>query len=117
MKQKVLKVHPSDNVIVALQDLARGETIQYNGNACTLQQDIPAKHKYFENDMATGDEVTMYGVLVGKAQEPIAKGSLMTTSNVKHAADPYDYRGVKYEWQPPDVPHLLPAPHSASSDA
>ena len=106
MKQKVLKVHPSDNVIVALQDLARGETIQYNGNACTLQQDIPAKHKYFENDMATGDEVTMYGVLVGKAQEPIAKGSLMTTSNVKHAADPYDYRGVTYEWQPPDVSHF-----------
>ena len=27
MKHNVLKVHPSDNVIVALQDLAKGETI------------------------------------------------------------------------------------------
>ena len=27
----------------------------------------------------------------------------MTTSNVKHAADPYKYRGVKFEWHAPDV--------------
>ncbi len=31
MKQKVLKVHPEDNVLVALKDLAKGETVQYNG--------------------------------------------------------------------------------------
>ncbi len=29
----------------------------------------------------------MYGVLVGKAQNAIPKGGLMTTANVKHAAD------------------------------
>ena len=37
--------------------------------------------------MKTGDEVIMYGVLVGKAQNDIAKGSRMTTENIKHAAD------------------------------
>ena len=28
MKQKVLKVHPKDNVLVALTDLQKGETIE-----------------------------------------------------------------------------------------
>jgi len=103
MSSKVLKVHPSDNVIVALQDLPKGETVQYNGSTFTVVDDIPAKHKFFENDMNTGDEVIMYGVLVGKAQNDIPTGGLMTTSNVKHAASGYDYRGAKYEWKAPDV--------------
>ena len=103
MKQKVLKVHPTDNVIVALQDLAKGETVTYNGTSYTVVDDIPAKHKFFERQMLIGDEVTMYGVLVGKAQTIIPAGGLMTTSNVKHAAEGYDYRGVKYTWNGPDV--------------
>ena len=103
MNQRVLKVHPNDNVIVALQDIAKGESILYNGKTFSVVDDIPAKHKFFENDMNAGDEVHMYGVLVGKAQNFISSGGLMTTANIKHAADPYTYRGSNYTWQPPDV--------------
>lgn len=103
MSQKVLKVHPDDNVIVALQDLPKGEKVVYNGVEYTVVDDVPAKHKFFENDMKAGDEVIMYGVLVGKAQTGILKGGLMSTSNVKHASEGYDYRGVNYQWKAPDV--------------
>jgi altronate hydrolase len=27
----------------------------------------------------------------------------MTTENIKHAAEPYAFRGAKYQWQPPDI--------------
>ena len=103
MSQKVLKVNRNDNVIVALQDLPKGEKVVYNGIEYTVVDDVPAKHKFFENNMKAGDEVIMYGVLVGKAQTDIPKGGRMTTSNVKHASEGYDYRGVKYEWTAPDV--------------
>jgi altronate hydrolase len=103
VKHKVLKVHPRDNVIVALTNLSKGETITFEGVDFLLQEDIPAKHKFFMQDMKTGDEVIMYGVLVGKAQKNIAKGSRMSTENIKHAAEPYAYRNAKFEWQAPDV--------------
>lgn len=103
MKQRVLKVHPSDNVLVALTALARGESIEYLGQTYVLQDAIGAKHKFFTEDLNAGDSVIMYGVLVGKAQSFIPKGGLMTTSNVKHAAEPYAYRGVEYKWNAPDV--------------
>ncbi len=103
MKHRVLKVHHKDNVIVALSHLAKGETIAFKGTDYTLTEDIPAKHKFFTQDLGTGDEVIMYGVLVGKAQMPIAKGSRMTTTNIKHAAEPYAYRHAKFEWHAPDV--------------
>lgn len=103
MKHRVLKVHPADNVLVALQDLPKGDTLNYNGNEYILQNDIPAKHKFFIKDMHAGDKVIMYGVLVGKTQFDVPQGGLMTTGNTKHAADPFTYRPYQYKWHAPDV--------------
>ena len=103
MKEIVLKVHPKDNVLVALKNLSKGETVQYNGESYVLADDIAAKHKFFVHEMKAGDEVIMYGVLVGKAQSNIPSGGLMTTANIKHAAEPYTYRPYHYQWQVPDV--------------
>lgn len=103
MKHKVLKVHAKDNVIVALANLKKGETISFEGEDYLLQDDINAKHKFFTKDMNAGDEIIMYGVLVGKAQNHISRGGLMTTANTKHAADPFTYKPYKYQWQAPDV--------------
>ena len=103
MKHKVLKVNPKDNVIVALADLVKGETISFEEEEYVLQDNISAKHKFFTKDLDTGDEIIMYGVLVGKAQNFIPRGGLMTTTNTKHAADPFTYRAAKYEWHAPDV--------------
>ncbi|EFK57197.1 UxaA family hydrolase [Sphingobacterium spiritivorum] len=103
MVTRILKIHPNDNVLVALQNLVKGETIIYDGENYTLLDDIPAKHKFFMQDMNAGDPIMMYGVLVGKAQHHIGKGGLMDTENTKHASEPYEYRPYHYEWHAPDV--------------
>ena len=103
MITRILKIHPNDNVLVALQDLSKGETVIYDGDSYILQDDIHAKHKFFMQDMNAGDTIIMYGVLVGKAQNFIPKGGLMNTENTKHASDPFEYRPYHYEWHAPDV--------------
>jgi len=102
-KKQVVKLHPDDNVLVALSDLQKGEIISFENETFILQDLIKAKHKFYTRDLIKGQEVIMYGVLVGKVQNDISKGSLMTTENLKHAADPYAYRNASYEWQAPDV--------------
>ncbi|MFN0257682.1 UxaA family hydrolase [Pedobacter ureilyticus] len=103
MKQQVLKVHPKDNVLVALTDLKAGQLVAYQGVDYQLVDDVDAKHKFYMQDMQAGDEVYMYGTLVGKIQFPIKLGTRMTTDNLKHAAAPYEYRPYHYEWHAPDV--------------
>ncbi len=103
MKQQVLKVHKADNVLVALTNLSKGATIVFENETYILQDDINAKHKFFTKDMQPGDEVIMYGVLVGTAQTFIPKGGWMSTDNVKHAAEPYAWRKVGYQWMAPDI--------------
>lgn len=101
--QSFLKIHPHDNVLVALKDLKAGTGILFEKNEIIIRQDIPSKHKFFINDLNPGDEVIMYGTLVGQVQHKVSKGELMTTDNTKHAAGEYAYRGFNYEWQQPDV--------------
>jgi len=106
-KKRYLKIDPADNVLVALQPLLKGDAIEFEDRIITLQNDIPAKHKIFIDPVTIGDEIIMYGVLVGKAQQDVPAGGLMTTGNVLHAAEPYKYRHVNYSWRKPDVSKFI----------
>ena len=103
MKAKALKVHPTDNVIVALTDLKKGEEILFDNENYLLTDNVAAKHKFSTQDLAIGDPVYMYGVLVGKAMLPIPRGGVITTANLKHAASDYSGRTKTYSWSAPDV--------------
>src|SRR5580658_8256644 len=103
MKEQVLQIDPKDNVLVALSDLKNQGTVSFNGNSYVLRDDIPAKHKFFTTDMKAGEEVIMYGTLVGKVQADLPSGTLMTTGNTKHAAKDYGYRASNFQWKKPDI--------------
>jgi altronate hydrolase len=102
-KVTVIKMHPSDTVLVALMDLPKGIIVEFESESYLLLDTIKAKHKFYIHDLKEGDEVVMYGVLVGKVQCDVVKGTLMTTENLKHAAEPYGYKKVDVNWQAPDI--------------
>lgn len=103
MSTSILKIHPADNVIVALQNLSANTEVELAGNSILLLENIPAKHKFYIENLEQGSAVTMYGVLVGRVTKPVKKGELMSTDNLKHAAAPYVYRNNQYKWSAPDV--------------
>ena len=103
MKQRITKVHPKDNVMVALTDLQAGEELTYKGETYKTIEFIPGKHKFAINDLPTGTEIIMYGVLVGITQSDIPAGGLLTISNVKHAASGFLTGNKHTHWDKPDA--------------
>lgn len=103
MKKNILKVHPHDNVIVALRDLQQGEEVSMDGKTYKVVEAIQAKHKFTETALEAGDSIFMYGVLVGKAQNHIPAGARISTSNVKHASTGFQLGDRKTEWNIPDT--------------
>src|SRR5260370_34094012 len=83
---RVLQLNPRDNVLVALDDLRKGEQIGFSGRPLTLRTDVPAKHKFATEDVPPGGAVVMYGVLIGKAMEPISSREKLTTRKTRHDA-------------------------------
>lgn len=103
MSTQVLRIHPADNVLVALTDLKAGQQVTYNGSTLTLTENIPAKHKFVARPLDPESEIFMYGVLVGKTTKPIPAGGSINTQNVKHKASSYSERNRNVQWTAPDV--------------
>ena len=101
--QKVLKLDPRDNVLVALTALAANQPVTYAGTTYVPPTEVPAKFKFVEREMPVGSEVIMYGVIVGKVREPIPAGGVVTTRNLQHDASSYSTTRTPQAWNPPDV--------------
>ena len=69
MPLNVLQLDSRDNVLIALTDLKAGERVEFEGQTYTLAKNVPAKHKFATRDLGIGDDVIMYGVLVGQSRQ------------------------------------------------
>ena len=86
---KKLIIHPRDNIIVALTNLSKGDIIDLDVGTITLVSDVKAKHKFAVRNLTIGEEVYMYGVVVGKAKNKILQGEVITRQNIIHETEPY----------------------------
>jgi altronate hydrolase len=89
MPETVLQIDSRDNVLVALVPLTAGTTVQYGNDSCPVSENIAPKHKLALADLSPGDLVIMYGMVVGEATQPIARGGLLSTRNTRHRAGGY----------------------------
>ncbi|BFM45500.1 altronate dehydratase family protein [Flavobacterium sp. CFS9] len=102
-QKKLIKVHPTDNVAVALVNLSAGEVIDFEGSAVRVESDVKMKHKIAMVPFNEGDRIIMYGVLVGKASARIEKGGLLSTANVKHESDKVTGKTETIGWTAPNI--------------
>jgi altronate hydrolase len=104
MQNTVLQLDPRDNVLVALRPLRKGESVSFSGSDYTLLSDIPAKHKFVTKDLAAGEQIIMYGGLVGTMSQELRRGDLLSTKNLRHAASDYhSSTAAPQRWTAPDV--------------
>jgi altronate hydrolase len=81
----VLRVHPRDNVLVALRDLKPGETLQAPNQELVAKSSVPRGHKLAASAIGAGAEVRKYGWPIGRATQDIAPGEHVHTHNLATA--------------------------------
>ncbi|MGA1776212.1 MAG: UxaA family hydrolase [Flavobacteriaceae bacterium] len=86
---KILKIHPRDNLMVALTDLPQGTLVNNGNEKVRLVDTVPAKHKFALKELSKNEEVYMYGVVVGRATKKIPRGGLISTQNLSHETQKY----------------------------
>ena len=83
---KLIQIHPRDNVAVALDTVAQGETISLAAGdlgkiEVTALEEIPKGHKIALTDIEEGGSVIKYGTVIAIASTAIKKGSWIHTHN------------------------------------
>lgn len=80
---RYIKINPADNVVVAIEPLCKGESIDVDGGSVVLLQDVPAGHKVALRQFMPGDNIIKYGSPIGHACTEIAVGDWVNESNIK----------------------------------
>ena len=80
MSLPAVRLHPSDNIVVARIRLPQGEVIASEN--VTLAEPIGAGHKIATVAIRKGDLVRKYGQVIGAATADIAPGALVHTHNM-----------------------------------
>ncbi|MBN2413110.1 altronate dehydratase [candidate division KSB1 bacterium] len=106
MAATILEISPGDDLIIALRDLYKGQKVTLNGQSILLHENIPAKHQFAVRDFKKGEQVRMYGIVVGQITRDVKKGALLHPGNLIHSSQEYSYRSKRIKWQPPDIESL-----------
>lgn len=102
--KKYLQIDKSDNVAVALHDMSKGESFEYNGASLTLCEDIARGHKFALKDISEGENVVKYGFAIGHATKNIEVGTWVHTHNVKTNLEGL----LEYKYEPVEIPQTEP---------
>ena len=103
---KLIRIHPADNVAVALEDLLQGEALAVDGRQLTAAQAVQRGHKIALAPIPAGTPIVKYGCAIGLAREDIAPGQWVHVHNVRTGLSEngeYAYRHKTY-----DLPQAAP---------
>ena len=71
---KLLQIHPTDTVAVAVEPIEAGSILQTGGISVTAREPIPAGHKIALRDIAAGENIIKYASPIGHAAADIPAG-------------------------------------------
>ncbi|HKG90636.1 MAG TPA: altronate dehydratase family protein [Gemmatimonadaceae bacterium] len=80
---RAVRVHPSDNVVVAVEALPAGSEVEVDGGTITLAAEVPAGHKIALRDIPAGEQIVKYGFPIGHTTAPVARGEWVHSHNLK----------------------------------
>lgn len=80
---ETIQINPSDNVAVAIDNLKAGQIVEVGSEQITINEDIPAGHKFLLCDLAAGENVIKYGYPIGHLKEDHKKGDFVCDKHIK----------------------------------
>lgn len=80
---RLLRVSPTDNVLVAISKITAGEQIMVEGRLVVILNTIELGHKIAARDIKAGEKIIKYGAPIGTAITDISCGEHVHIHNLK----------------------------------
>lgn len=79
----LLRLHASDNVLVATGPVAPGSAQVVEGKTLDVTATVTLGHKVASRDIRNGEKIVKYGVPIGSATKDIAAGAHVHVHNMQ----------------------------------
>lgn len=80
---QVILLHPSDNILVCVAHIYKGDDILIDGQIVRAQQDIEVGHKLARRALAVGDKIYRYGAPIGSVTHTVQLGEHVHMHNMQ----------------------------------
>jgi len=100
---QALRIHPADNVAVAVRTLPAGSEAAVGGQRVVLVEEVFAGHKFALHALARGEPLVKYGFPIGAATAAIAPGAWVHSHNLKTCLEgvlEYSYEPISPQRSP-----------------
>lgn len=112
---KVVQLNSRDDVVISLQVIQKGETIQIHTDekdvkTITIQEDIPKGHKILVNPVKEGEDILKFGYSIGKAKRDLSVGEWVHTHNLETGLKgilDYTYQPINQQVVPKQSEHTF----------
>lgn len=81
--KKYIKINDSDNVLIALEDMAKDEIVTSGHVEIKLKEDVARGHKIAADTIKKGQNVVRYGFPIGRATQNIEPGAWVHGHNLE----------------------------------
>ncbi|MBT2573739.1 altronate dehydratase [Bacillus sp. ISL-51] len=81
--KEIMKIHPNDNVLLALRDIKKGEMLHMDGLVIEAKDDMKRGHKIALETIEENSGIIKYGFPIGHATRRISIGEHIHVHNVK----------------------------------
>ena len=98
MKPRFIKIHPNDNVVIAIEKILNDEIILVDNNAIKILSDVSHGHKIAIKNIIEGENIFKYGHVIGHASANIKPGELVHSHNLKTNLSDI----INYKYEPAD---------------
>jgi altronate hydrolase len=84
LRNNALKINEKDNVVIAISDIKKGETVVINGEILfNAAEDIDAGHKIALQTFHPEEKVLRYGEAIVQATQSIERGAWVHVHNTE----------------------------------
>lgn len=83
MGRQIIRLHPDDNVAIALVDLCPGQTVALDGQLIQVRDAVDTGHKVALQDLKTGQKLYRNQMPIGSATRQILTGQHVHLHNLK----------------------------------
>ncbi|WP_270165150.1 UxaA family hydrolase [Paenibacillus sp. SYP-B4298] len=103
---KWIRLHPKDDVIIALQPISKGQTVLVDhvdtegAQPIVVQDDVPKGHKILLRPVSQGQDILKFGYSIGKAKQPLEPGCWVHTHNMETGLKGF----LEYQYEQSGVP-------------
>lgn len=94
--RNIIKINNNDNVIIALENISKGDKLTIGKDQLTALHDIPSGHKIATKAINQNENIIKYGFPIGHATQNIQVGEHVHTHNVKTNLNDLN----EYQYQP-----------------